>query len=70
MTLLHVSYRLYNHIQQPSKLGFGCDYCLFKVRLFKQFESKASNFSGKALRCLQPVILNFHENIRLCHSMS
>lgn len=24
--------RLYNHIQQPSKLGFGCDYCLFKVR--------------------------------------
>lgn len=23
--------RLYNHIQQPSKLGFGCDYCLFKV---------------------------------------
>lgn len=27
-------HRLYNHIQQPSKLGFGCDYCLFKVRLF------------------------------------
>lgn len=24
--------RLYNHIQQPSKLGFGCDYSLFKVR--------------------------------------
>lgn len=23
--------RLYNHIQQPSKLGFGCDYSLFKV---------------------------------------
>ncbi|XP_016133540.1 eukaryotic translation initiation factor 4E-like [Sinocyclocheilus grahami] len=24
---------LYNHIQQPSKLGFGCDYCLFKLSL-------------------------------------
>ncbi|XP_038677831.1 eukaryotic translation initiation factor 4E family member 1c isoform X3 [Scyliorhinus canicula] len=22
---------LYNHIQQPSKLLFGCDYCLFKL---------------------------------------
>lgn len=31
--LFHLSTRLYNHIQQPSKLGFGCDYCLFKVRL-------------------------------------
>lgn len=29
--------RLYNHIQQPSKLGFGCDYCLFKVNLLLFF---------------------------------
>lgn len=31
MSTLLLFCRLYNHIQQPSKLGFGCDYCLFKV---------------------------------------
>lgn len=31
MSTLLLFCRLYNHIQQPSKLGYGCDYCLFKV---------------------------------------
>lgn len=36
-----LSCSLYNHIQQPSKLGFGCDYCLFKVSFLLCHESAA-----------------------------
>lgn len=37
MSTLLLFCSLYNHIQQPSKLGFGCDYCLFKVRSLQSY---------------------------------
>ena len=35
---------VYNHIQLASKLGLGCDYSLFKVRLSLFLSSGASTF--------------------------
>ncbi|KAF3708218.1 Methylcytosine dioxygenase TET2 [Channa argus] len=41
--------RLYNHIQQPSKLGFGCDYCLFKDGIKPMWEDERNKLGGRWL---------------------
>ncbi|CAB1312822.1 unnamed protein product [Coregonus sp. 'balchen'] len=38
---------LYNHIQQPSKLGFGCDYCLFKDGVKPMWEDDKNKLGGR-----------------------
>ncbi|CAF98695.1 unnamed protein product, partial [Tetraodon nigroviridis] len=40
---------LYNHIQQPSKLGFGCDYCLFKDGIKPMWEDDRNKLGGRWL---------------------
>ncbi|MGH0117384.1 UNVERIFIED_CONTAM: hypothetical protein FKN15_033479 [Acipenser sinensis] len=44
--------RLYNHIQQPSKLGFGCDYCLFKDGIKPMWEDDRNKLGGRWLMTL------------------
>ncbi|XP_012694154.1 eukaryotic translation initiation factor 4E family member 1c [Clupea harengus] len=43
---------LYNHIQQPSKLGFGCDYCLFKDGIKPMWEDDRNKLGGRWLMTL------------------
>uniref|UniRef100_A0A8C8HZM8 Eukaryotic translation initiation factor 4E family member 1c n=1 Tax=Oncorhynchus tshawytscha TaxID=74940 RepID=A0A8C8HZM8_ONCTS len=43
---------LYNHIQQPSKLGFGCDYCLFKDGVKPMWEDDKNKLGGRWLMTL------------------
>nr|XP_054606090.1 eukaryotic translation initiation factor 4E family member 1c isoform X1 [Nothobranchius furzeri] len=40
---------LYNHIQQPSKLNFGCDYCLFKDGIKPMWEDERNKLGGRWL---------------------
>nr|XP_057910295.1 eukaryotic translation initiation factor 4E family member 1c isoform X2 [Doryrhamphus excisus]XP_057910304.1 eukaryotic translation initiation factor 4E family member 1c isoform X2 [Doryrhamphus excisus]XP_057910314.1 eukaryotic translation initiation factor 4E family member 1c isoform X2 [Doryrhamphus excisus] len=40
---------LYNHIQQPSKLGIGCDYCLFKDGIKPMWEDDRNKLGGRWL---------------------
>ncbi|XP_069756993.1 eukaryotic translation initiation factor 4E family member 1c isoform X2 [Narcine bancroftii] len=44
--------RLYNHIQQPSKLLFGCDYCLFKDDIKPMWEDEKNKRGGRWLMTL------------------
>ncbi|XP_072883250.1 eukaryotic translation initiation factor 4E family member 1c isoform X3 [Hemitrygon akajei] len=43
---------LYNHIQQPSKLLFGCDYCLFKDGIKPMWEDDKNKKGGRWLMTL------------------
>uniref|UniRef100_A0A8C6UUJ3 Eukaryotic translation initiation factor 4E family member 1c n=1 Tax=Neogobius melanostomus TaxID=47308 RepID=A0A8C6UUJ3_9GOBI len=43
---------LYNHIQQPSKLGYGCDYCLFKDGIKPMWEDDRNKLGGRWLMTL------------------
>ncbi|XP_034041238.1 eukaryotic translation initiation factor 4E family member 1c isoform X1 [Thalassophryne amazonica] len=43
---------LYNHIQQPSKLGFGCDYSLFKDGIKPMWEDDRNKLGGRWLMTL------------------
>uniref|UniRef100_H3B5X1 Eukaryotic translation initiation factor 4E family member 1c n=1 Tax=Latimeria chalumnae TaxID=7897 RepID=H3B5X1_LATCH len=43
---------LYNHIQQPSKLQFGCDYCLFKDGIKPMWEDENNKRGGRWLMTL------------------
>ncbi|XP_043911713.1 eukaryotic translation initiation factor 4E-like [Protopterus annectens] len=40
---------LYNHIQRPSKLQFGCDYCLFKDGIKPMWEDELNKQGGRWL---------------------
>uniref|UniRef100_A0A8C2CNS7 Eukaryotic translation initiation factor 4E family member 1c n=1 Tax=Cyprinus carpio TaxID=7962 RepID=A0A8C2CNS7_CYPCA len=43
---------LYNHIQQPSKIGFGCDYSLFKDGIKPMWEDDRNKLGGRWLMTL------------------
>ncbi|XP_011491496.1 eukaryotic translation initiation factor 4E isoform X2 [Oryzias latipes] len=43
---------LYNHIQQPSKLVLGCDYCLFKDGIKPMWEDDKNKLGGRWLMTL------------------
>ncbi|XP_023678241.1 eukaryotic translation initiation factor 4E family member 1c isoform X3 [Paramormyrops kingsleyae] len=43
---------LYNHIQQPSKLAYGCDYCLFKDGIKPMWEDERNKLGGRWLMTL------------------
>ncbi|XP_077470234.1 eukaryotic translation initiation factor 4E family member 1c isoform X2 [Stigmatopora argus] len=46
---------LYNHIQQPSKLLVGCDYCLFKDDIKPMWEDTRNKAGGRWLMTLNRV---------------
>nr|XP_061794182.1 eukaryotic translation initiation factor 4E-like isoform X1 [Nerophis lumbriciformis] len=46
---------LYNHIQQPSKLPVGCDYCLFKDGIKPMWEDTRNKLGGRWLMTLNRV---------------